>query len=206
MNPSSQNQFNSKVLKKAISSSIKKEIAAGGINTSTRRGNKELKFLTGKIARYPFNSLEQAQMAGTKLGQHIADISQKRGKNNLDADIIGQISYQSDLLSIVGLPAVPTQPDNQEVQAASAPPEPSTSSTTPTEDTTSIDQEQLTEEIQSSDESTSNNSPLPEVESTSEPSNDVTALSESIGEDETETTASTSDSAELDTQESTSES
>jgi hypothetical protein len=58
MSQSTQNKLSSKVLEKTLTASIKKEIAAIGINTSTRQGNKELKFLTRKIAKYPFDNIE----------------------------------------------------------------------------------------------------------------------------------------------------
>ena len=79
MSQSTQNKLSNKVLEKTISASIKKEIAAANISTTTRKGNKELKFLTGKIAKYPFNNIEQARIAGAKLGQHLAAIFQQRG-------------------------------------------------------------------------------------------------------------------------------
>lgn len=103
MSQSTHNKLSNKVIEKTISASIKKEIAAANISTTTRKGNKELKFLTGKIAKYPFNNIEQARIAGAKLGQHLAAIFQERGKKDLDGGIIQQVYYQKELLSLAGL-------------------------------------------------------------------------------------------------------
>ena len=137
MSQFTQNKLNNKVLEKTISASIKKEIAAASINTTTRKGNKELKFLAGKIAKYPFDNIEQAQIAGATLGQHIAEVSQQRGKKNLDGGIIQQMLYQRDLFSLAGLSAEKPQPVLLSSQR---------------EDSTSVDEEQPIEERQSTDE------------------------------------------------------
>ncbi|MGV2829151.1 hypothetical protein [Myxosarcina sp. GI1(2024)] len=113
MSQSSQNSLNSKVIEKTISASIKKEISAASINNATRKGNKELKFLIGQIAKYPFDNLEQAEMAGANLGKYIAEASQKSGKQNLDAGIIHQMRYQGELFSLAGLSEVKPQPEDR---------------------------------------------------------------------------------------------
>ena len=61
MSQFTQKKLTAKALEKAIKASIKKEVSARGINVTTRQGNKELKFLTNKIARYSFDNLEQAK-------------------------------------------------------------------------------------------------------------------------------------------------
>ena len=104
MNQSAPVKFSSKVLEKTIKTSIKKAIASKGINTTTRQGNKELKFLIGKIAQHSFDSLEQATNIGEKLGEKIVEISQKQGKQNLDGGVIRQLSHQKELYSLIGLP------------------------------------------------------------------------------------------------------
>ncbi|MDJ0532943.1 MAG: hypothetical protein QNJ70_10695 [Xenococcaceae cyanobacterium MO_207.B15] len=103
MNQSAQENLTAKALEKTIKASIKKEIVAKGINTTTRQGNKELKFLASKIARYPFDNLEQAKIAGEKLGQHLSELLQQRNKQNLDGSLIQKIAYQKDLWSLAGL-------------------------------------------------------------------------------------------------------
>jgi hypothetical protein len=139
MSQSTQNQLSSKILEKTLTASIKKEIAAIGINISTRQGNRELKFLSRKIAKYPFDNLEQAQMAGTLLGQQLAEISQQRGKKNLDAGIIQQMLYQRKLFSLAGLSTKESQPDKSTLYSSYK------------EDSISVDREQPTEEIQLTD-------------------------------------------------------
>ena len=166
MSQSTQNKLSSKVLEKTISASIKKEIAAASINTTTRKGNKELKFLTSKIAKYPFDNIEQAQIAGAVLGKHIAEISQKRGQKNLDGGIIQQIHYQRGLFSLAGLSDEKLQSEPEFSQR---------------EDSTSASGEQPTEEIQSRDEffndETSSSPEESEVEATPEfqPSNELSS-------------------------------
>ncbi|HHP7230298.1 MAG TPA: hypothetical protein ACFCUY_05500 [Xenococcaceae cyanobacterium] len=100
-------QFTEKVstksIEKILKSSIKKEITAKGINVTNRRGNRELKFLISKIANYPFKNLEQANVAGEKLGQHLAQLFQQKNQQNLDADVIQQVSYQKNVWSLAGL-------------------------------------------------------------------------------------------------------
>jgi hypothetical protein len=103
MRHSPHNKLSKKVLEKTILDSIKQEIASGEINTFTRQGNKELKFLTGKIAKYPFDRYDRAKIAGTKLGRYIVDISLKKGKKKLDAGIIQQIIYRRNLFVLAGL-------------------------------------------------------------------------------------------------------
>ncbi|MGK7948915.1 MAG: hypothetical protein AB4368_08960 [Xenococcaceae cyanobacterium] len=134
MSQSTQKKLSSKVLEKTIYASIKQEIAAASINTTTRKGNKELKFLTNKIAKYPFDNIEKAQIAGTVLGQHIAKVSQQRGKKNLDGGIIQQMLYQKELFSLIGLSSEKLYSDGDSFSK---------------ENSTSINSEQPREKIQS---------------------------------------------------------
>ena len=98
MSQSNQNQFSSRVLQQTISGSLKQELAAAHLQTTTRRSNKELKFLTSQIAQYPFANLEQAQTAGVLLGQHLAAMAQQRGQPTLEGGIIQQLRFQPRLL------------------------------------------------------------------------------------------------------------
>lgn len=79
-------------------------------------------------------------MAGTLLGQHLAEISQQRGKKNLDGGIIQQMLYQRELFSLAGLSTEKPQLDK------------STSDSDHRKDSTSVDGEQPTEEIQLTDQ------------------------------------------------------
>jgi hypothetical protein len=103
MSQLSQPKLNVKAAEKTIKTSIKKKIAEKGINTTTRQGNKELKFLVQKLARYSFASIDKAQDAGQKIGQHIGELLQQRNKQNLDAGTIYQVSEQKNLWSLAGL-------------------------------------------------------------------------------------------------------
>ena len=53
-----------KLVKKTINFCIKQELSAQGIKTTTRQGNKELKFLIDKVARYTFNNQDEVRAAG----------------------------------------------------------------------------------------------------------------------------------------------
>ena len=118
MSQCTQKKLTAKVLEKAIKASIKKEVSARGINVTIRQGNKELNFLTNKIARYSFDNLEQAQVAGEKLGQHLSELFQHRNKQNLDGGLIQQVTFQKDIWSLAGLSAAESHPletaDDQE--------------------------------------------------------------------------------------------
>ena len=103
MSQSTQVQVTAKAIEKSIKASIKREISARGINVTTRRGNKELKFLTHKIADYSFEDLEQAKIAGEKLGQHLSEVFQQRNKQHLDGGLIRQVTLQNNLWSLAGL-------------------------------------------------------------------------------------------------------
>ena len=103
MSQSTQGKVTAKALEKTIKVSIKREISVRGINVTTRRGNKELKFLTQKIAGYSFENLEQARMAGEKLGQYLSELFQQRKKQDLDGGLIRQVTFQNNIWSRAGL-------------------------------------------------------------------------------------------------------
>ena len=103
MSQYTQGKVTAKALERAIKTSIKREISARGINVTTRRGNKELKFLTEKIAGYSFENIEQARIAGEKLGQYLAELFQQKKKPNLDGGLIRQVTFQKNIWSLAGL-------------------------------------------------------------------------------------------------------
>lgn len=178
MSPSNQNQFSSRVLQQTISGSLKQELAAAHLQTTTRRSNKELKFLTSQIAQYPFANLEQAQTAGVLLGQHLAAMAQQRGQPILEGGIIQQLRFQPELFSVAGLGAETpqTEPDSSD-----------------SEDSTSVEGEQLTAETQSPEfpvhEATSSLSAEAGVEATPEfdSSEQLSPDSEAISPEASET-------------------
>ncbi len=110
MSQSTQGKVTAKALQKTIKASIKREISVRGINVTTRRGNKELKFLTQKIAGYSFENLEQARIAGEKLGQHLSELFQQRKKPHLDGSLIRQVTFQNNIWARAGLSAEETLP------------------------------------------------------------------------------------------------
>ncbi len=157
MSQSNPNQFSSRVLQQTISGSLKQELAAAHLQTTTRRSNKELKFLVSHIAQYPFVNLEQAQTAGVLLGQHLAAMAQQRGQPTLEVGIIQQLRFQPELFSVAGLGAETpqTEPDSSD-----------------SEDSTSVAGEELTAETESPEfpvqEATSSFPAEAEVEATPE--------------------------------------
>ncbi len=164
MNQSTPVKFSGKVLEKTIKTSIKKAIASNGINTTTRQGNKELKFLIGKIVQHSFDSLEQATNIGEKLGEKIVEISQKQGKQNLDGGLIRQLSHQKELYSLIGLPAEPSQA----IEQSSSPNDLASASTV-----------QVIEETDTSEQPINEENPSEEIADTSEqPINEETPSEE----------------------------
>ncbi len=135
----SQKEFSPKTLQKLLKKSIKKVVAEKGISPTTRKGNRELELLVKKIAKQPFNSLEQARRIGEKLGEKIVEISQQRGKENLDKGVIRQLAIQGEMLFISELSTEESQPSSQVSEKPS-----------PEEDSTSIDVPQPTEASQPS--------------------------------------------------------
>ena len=135
----SQKEFSPKTLQKLLKKSIKKVVAEKGISPTTRKGNRELEILVKKIAKQPFNSLEQARIIGEKLGEKIAEISQQRGKENLDKGVIRQLAIQGEMLFISELSTEESQPSSQVSEKPS-----------PEEDSASIDVPKSTEKSQPS--------------------------------------------------------
>ncbi|MGK7892460.1 MAG: hypothetical protein AB4372_02110 [Xenococcus sp. (in: cyanobacteria)] len=103
MSQSTQGKVTAKAVEKSIRTSIKREISAKGINVTTRRGNKELKFLSQKMANYSFENLDQARIAGEKLGQYLSELFQQKNKQYLDGGLIRQVTSQSNIWSLAGL-------------------------------------------------------------------------------------------------------
>ncbi len=83
---------------KALKKSVKQVVTEQGINPATRSGDKELELLVKKIARQPL-SLEQVQHLGEQIGNRIVEISQQKGKKDLDRGVIREIALNKELLS-----------------------------------------------------------------------------------------------------------
>lgn len=90
-------ELNEKNLLKLLKKSIKKIVLDNGIDTNTKKGNKELNFLLKKIGKLHFNSFEQVQTQGEKIGQLIVKLSNERGKIALDQGVIQHIILKEDL-------------------------------------------------------------------------------------------------------------
>jgi hypothetical protein len=88
---------NRKQIEQSIRKSAKRIIAASGIHTSTRKGNKELDFVVRQLAQDPAASLAIATTVGETLGQKIVELSRQRGKTHLDRGVIYQLVVQNDL-------------------------------------------------------------------------------------------------------------
>ncbi|MEO0834591.1 MAG: hypothetical protein AAFY16_01030 [Cyanobacteria bacterium J06642_3] len=93
-----------KTVEKVIKAKIKQELSAQGINTTTKQGNKELKFLANKIATRPFHQQEEVEAIGDKLAQHLSQLFQQKNKQNLDGNLIHQVAIRKDFWSLTGLP------------------------------------------------------------------------------------------------------
>jgi uncharacterized protein YqeY len=99
-------ELNENNLFKLLKKSIKKTILENGIDPNTKKGNKELEYLLKKIATFHFNSLEQVQVQGEKIGHLIVKLSNERGKIALDQGIIQHIILKEDLTLSDEVPSV----------------------------------------------------------------------------------------------------
>ncbi|HAC66191.1 MAG TPA: GatB/YqeY domain-containing protein [Cyanothece sp. UBA12306] len=115
-------------LVKFLKKTIKITIATQGIDRGTRSGDKELDLLARKLAKRPFISLEQTQTVAEKVAQSIIELSQEKGKKNLDQGIIKQVALKTKFEVLVPSPqttsdlpsASPTETVSQaEVQTTS---------------------------------------------------------------------------------------
>lgn len=94
-------QSQGRQIQKALRRGAKAVLMSRGMNPSTRRGNKELDILLGRLAQKSYASLEDAVRMGEAVGWEIVKLSEKRNQRNLDASVIRQINTRGDLFSLV---------------------------------------------------------------------------------------------------------
>ncbi|MEM8673748.1 MAG: hypothetical protein AAGF83_07730 [Cyanobacteria bacterium P01_G01_bin.67] len=112
-----QRPFPTKTVEKIIKGKIKNELSAKGINTTTKQGNKELKFLVNKVATHPFENQSQIDTTGDKLGSYLSELFQQKNKQNLDASLIQQVTSRKDFWSLAGLaPEIPIAESSSSAQ------------------------------------------------------------------------------------------
>lgn len=122
----SQSSLNRSKLVKVLKKSLKKVVSQNGINSATRNGNKELDLLLETIAQNPFTSTEQVEKVGNTIGSRIVELSQNKGKNNLDKGVIRELSPEEFISpELFKSPAVasPVQKEKLAQTPLSAPPE-----------------------------------------------------------------------------------
>ncbi|MDJ0797123.1 MAG: hypothetical protein QNJ51_09850 [Calothrix sp. MO_167.B12] len=120
MSQKSQATLSNKQLVKVITKTIKKNVALQGINPTTRKGNKELELLVKTISnKKSFTDLSEAREVGEKLGERIIQVSQQRGKKDLDKGVIRFLVSNGDVLTAIGFSkkAKPTSPQLSDAPA-----------------------------------------------------------------------------------------
>lgn len=95
--------ISTKKVEHILKAQIKQNLSAKDINTTTKQGNKELKFLVNKVATHAFETKEQVETTGDKLGSYLSELFQQKNKQNLDASLIRQVCTRKDLWSLLGL-------------------------------------------------------------------------------------------------------
>jgi hypothetical protein len=115
MAQANQVSIDQKQVEKSIKKGVKRVIAERGIGFSTKRGNKELNYLIGRLSQQPFNQLETATQIGRELGEKIVALSQSLGKTELDQGVIRQLILRNDL------PLIPKSSESPHVFQAGQP-------------------------------------------------------------------------------------
>jgi uncharacterized protein YqeY len=160
----------SKKLIKLLTKSIKEAVAKKEIHPTTRKGNKELSLLVKQLVQANLYDKEQAIAYGEKLGEVIAEFSQKNQKNYLDKGVIRQIALQKQL------PSLPeTAPEKNQATVATT-----TQKALKTE--TPIVEEKATEPVEKPSE-TKTESPVQEKEPASKQDSNSMSLKDRISED-----------------------
>ncbi|MBV9387681.1 MAG: hypothetical protein JOZ78_14770 [Chroococcidiopsidaceae cyanobacterium CP_BM_ER_R8_30] len=104
MTPANPTQLSNRQAEKLIKQNAKKVISAGGIDPSTRKGNKEFNHLVKKISQQFVGTSTHAAKLGEDLGQKIVALSQKLGRKSLDRGVIQQLIFQKDIPSFAEIP------------------------------------------------------------------------------------------------------
>ncbi|WP_013325137.1 GatB/YqeY domain-containing protein [Gloeothece verrucosa] len=149
--PSSLNQ--SKFLK-VLKKSLKKVVSLNGINSATKNGNKELEVFLAKIRENTFTSTAQAEKIGNSIGSRIVELSQQKGKKNLDQGVIRLLSEEKFIspqlfespIDASAVPPIkpPTAAETFEVQQQEPSPAAESEASVTHEDTSVIEQEAAT--------------------------------------------------------------
>ena len=100
MNSESLAEVSQKRLVKLAIKSAKAVIATRGINTTTRKGSKELELLIKKITNRSLINREQATQIGQNVGEKIVDLSVQKEKSNLDKGVVRQLASQKEIFSL----------------------------------------------------------------------------------------------------------
>ncbi|MBE9155440.1 hypothetical protein IQ265_01085 [Nodosilinea sp. LEGE 06152] len=108
-------------VQQALRRGAKAALVAGGIQPSTRRGNKELTLAVQRLAQQPYSTLEEATQAGAALGQKIVEISQAKGLTDLDGGIVRQLMLTGDIPTVTKATAKPAKTTPVSVVAPQAP-------------------------------------------------------------------------------------
>ncbi|MGG6237289.1 hypothetical protein ACQ4N7_01515 [Nodosilinea sp. AN01ver1] len=87
-------------IQQALRRGAKAVLVAGGIEPSTRRGNKELTLAVQRLAQQPYSTLKAATQTGEALGQKIVAISQAKGLAHLDGGIVRQLMLTGDIPTV----------------------------------------------------------------------------------------------------------
>jgi hypothetical protein len=96
-------------VQQALQRGAKDVLVANGIQPSTRRGNKELDLAVQRLAQQTYSSLEEAAKTGEALGQKIVELSQAKGKTDLDGGIIRQMMLTGEIPTVVKVTTKPAK-------------------------------------------------------------------------------------------------
>ncbi|MEB3211232.1 MAG: hypothetical protein VKL39_07750, partial [Leptolyngbyaceae bacterium] len=108
-------QINNKQIAKMIRASAKRVIATTDLNTSTRKGNKELDFIVKRMANAQTLTPADAEQLGKALGEQIVQLSQSLGRKSLDHGVLHQLAVKGQVPSLDG-----SQTDSQKAPSAKA--------------------------------------------------------------------------------------
>ncbi len=106
--------------------SAKQVLSEGGLQVSTRRGNRELDYLLKKVSQQSNHTREQADATGKELGELILEASKTRGRTHLDAGVIQQLMIHKKIPSLASAANASPSPTPESPTAAAtqaAPPQ-----------------------------------------------------------------------------------
>ncbi|MGK7947131.1 MAG: GatB/YqeY domain-containing protein, partial [Microcystaceae cyanobacterium] len=179
--------LNTKQTEQILSKTIKKVISDSGIGLSTRKGNKELGLLIKKIAKHPFPSSEDVTIYGEKVGKAIADLSQQKGKKNLDIGVIRQVSFtSSEIAELDKTHPITKQKSSVSAKAKVIVPTQSTKTqveSSPVATEESVEKETTEEAVEKVVEAAQETTEEVSKEATEEEASDNKSLKDRIGED-----------------------